>query len=86
MPMPPGMPAYTQFVLDPRGSLWVRRFAVAPMEPERWGVFSAEGEFFGHLTMPGGFRLMDVARDAVIGVSEDEVGVERLELYHLQRN
>jgi len=29
---------------------------------------------------------MDVARDAVIGVSEDEVGVERLELYHLQRN
>lgn len=86
MPIPPLMPAYTRFILDPLGNLWVERFTGPWPEHTRWGVFSAAGEFYGHLDMPEGFRLMDVANDRVVGVSEDEFEVERVDVYLLHRN
>jgi hypothetical protein len=85
MAMPSGVPAYTEFVVDPSGHLWVERFDMLGFERERWGVFSPSGEFLGHLEMPDGFRLVDVSEDLLIGVSEDHLGVERVELYRLTR-
>lgn len=86
MAMPPGMPAYDEFILDPEGNLWVERFLPPWEVGNRWGIFSAEGRFLGHLVMPEGFRMMDVTEDFVIGVREDELEVERIELYRLNRN
>lgn len=86
MPMPEGMPAYTRFVVDPMGDLWVERFDWPTEEVNRWGIFSADGDFRGHLDMPQRVRLMDVARDHVVGVSEDHLGVERVVVHRLYRN
>ncbi len=86
MPMPPAKPAYTKFLVDPAGNLWVKRFALNSMQPEQWGVFSAAGRFYGHVEMPEGFRLANVTADQVIGVAEDDVGVERVEMRRLNRS
>lgn len=86
MPMPSGKPAYTKFLVDDGGNLWVKRFAIDDSAPEGWGVFAADGRFLGHLTMPDQFHLMDVADSLVAGVSVGELGVERVEVHHLARN
>jgi hypothetical protein len=86
MLMPSTLPAYTQLLLDPGGNLWVERFRLPGQGRQRWGVFAETGEFLGHLEMPDGFELMDLASDHIIGVSEDELGVERVETYRLHRN
>jgi hypothetical protein len=86
MPMPPGMPAYLEFILDPDGNLWTERFPMPGEANPRWGVVSAEGKFYGHMEMPDGFQLMGVTRDQLLGVSRDSLGVERVELYRLSRN
>lgn len=85
MPMPPGKPAYTRFLVDRARNLWVKRFVVSEAERERWGVFSPEGRFLGHVAIPEGFHLLDVTDDRVVGVSRDDLGVERVETRRLIR-
>ena len=85
--MPDSVPAYRRFLVDPLRNLWLERFE-GPFEvaPRQWGVFSDDGVFLGHVTMPEAFRLMDVTADLLAGVATDELGVERIELYRLERH
>lgn len=85
--MPDSVPAYRRFLVDPLRNLWLERFE-GPLElaPREWGVFSADGVFLGHVTMPDGFRLLDVTAELLAGVATDELGVERIELYRLERH
>ena len=85
MLMPPAMPAFTAFLPDPEGSLWVKRFHPPWEDGNRWGVFSPEGEFLGHVDLPIGLEVMDITTDHVLGVSRDDLDVERVELLALRR-
>ena len=85
LPMPARLPAYTEFIVDPQGNLWVERFRTPWAGSNRWGVFSEGGDFYGHVEMPEDFQLMYVGNDHVVGVTRDEFDVERVELYGLTR-
>ena len=85
MPMPPTMPAFTDFLLDSEGNLWVKRFHPSWEEGNRWGVFSPDGEFYGNVDMPIGLEVMDITADYVLGVTRDDLDVERVELLALRR-
>lgn len=85
--MPDSVPAYRRFLIDPLRNLWMERFE-GPFEvaPREWGVFSDDGVFLGHVAMPEGFRLLDVTAELLAGVATDDLGVERIELYRLERH
>jgi hypothetical protein len=85
MPMPPRYPAYSEIILDPLGNLWVERFQLPWEKQVRWGVFSGEGWFLGHVSLPNGFQLMQVTEWNLLGVRRDELGIERVEVYALGR-
>ena len=85
MPMPPRLPAYMEILVDELGYVWAERFRRPWAGANRWGVFSPEGNFHGHVEMPDRFQVMSIARDYVLGVSRDEFDVERVELYRLDR-
>ena len=85
MLMPPAMPAFTYFLLDTEGNLWVKRFHPPWEEGNRWGVFSPDGEFYGDVDMPIGLEVMDITVDYVLGVTRDDLDVERVELLALRR-
>ena len=85
MLMPPAMPAFTNFLLDSEGNLWVKRFHPPWEEGNRWGVFSPDGEFYGNVDMPIGLDVMDITGDYVLGVTRDDLDVERVELLALRR-
>lgn len=84
MRSPPSLPAYEAFLVDPSGNLWVERFDRWSAQ-NRWGVFDADGRFLGYVPLPAGFEVHSVGDDAVYGVSESQFGIERVQVYELQR-
>ena len=82
MRSPPSAPAYDHILLDPDGNIWMRRFHAWSPNME-WGVFAASGRFLGHVGMPAGFSMFAVDTDLVLGVSEDDLGVERVVVHPL---
>jgi len=85
IPLPAALPGATHILLDPARNVWVRRFQLPWEARERWGVFAADGLFLGHLQMPAGLAVQEVAEDRVLGVHTDALGVERVHLYGLNR-
>lgn len=83
--LPRQLPAFSDMLLDPAGHLWVRRFQYPWVEVERWGVFSPAGSFLGHVEMPAGLKVREIGEDYVLGVALDELEVERVALYPLER-
>ncbi|HYW33182.1 MAG TPA: hypothetical protein VE869_16895, partial [Gemmatimonas sp.] len=72
------MPAFSQFIPDRVGRLWVREAhyqdAIAagsltdpPAVPSKWSVFDARGAWLGDVTMPKDFQPYDIGGDYVLG-------------------
>ncbi len=85
LPYPQAMPAYAAILADRAGGLWVQEYAPAEDDPVRWTVFDPEGRQLGTLALPARFRVTDVGPDYVLGVGRDEMDVEQVQVYRLDR-
>lgn len=85
MPMPPAFPAYDRMEVDSDGNLWVRRFRKPGEGGPVWTIFDTRGVLLGELTTPPGLEVTEIGSDFVLGVHEDEFGVERIQLHHLRK-
>lgn len=85
LPFPKAMPAYAGILADPAGHLWVREYTPEEDAPARWSVFDPGGRLLGTLETPARFRVTDVGDDYVLGVWRDELDVEQVHLYRLER-
>lgn len=85
MPRPATRPFYSALVVGAGGTLWVRDFAVAPETASTWTVFDADGRMLGGVAMPARFRPTHIGDDRVLGVVQDELGVESVMLFALER-
>ncbi len=72
------LPAFSQFLVDRTGRLWVREAhwqdAIAagslsdpPAVPSSWSVFDDNGRWLGDVSMPTGFQPYDIGADYVAG-------------------
>jgi hypothetical protein len=88
------LPAFSQFIVDRTGRLWVREAHVAdapvagslssyPLVPSVWSVFDRSGLWLGDVTMPARFLPFDVGPDYVLGVARDEDDVQTVVEYRL---
>lgn len=96
---PEQAPAFSDFMVDEEGFLWIR-----PYVPERdspavggnpahgrtspggeWRILSSEGIEVSRVTVPDGFDPHVLAEDEILGIHWDELGVERLRAYPLDR-
>jgi hypothetical protein len=84
--MPNRYPAYSELLLDDLGYVWVERFVLPWEQSRRWGVFSPDGTFLGHLSVDPRFQVMDVSSDRLAGLVTDDLGVARVRVYELTRN
>lgn len=85
MPRPATLPFYSALVADRGGNLWVRDFAV-PMEGSAtWTVFDPGGRMLGGVAMPARFGPTDIGEDYVLGVAQDELGVEYVQVFRLEK-
>jgi hypothetical protein len=51
----------------------------------RWSVFDSSGAYLGTIALPAGFELHQVGKDFVLGVTRNELDVQVVELYSLDR-
>lgn len=88
------VPAFSQFIADRTGKLWVREAKLAdapaagqlnttPLVPSTWSVFSPAGIWLGDVTMPAHFLPRDIGADYVLGTAIDADGVETVVSYRL---
>jgi len=87
-------PAFSEFILDRGGRLWVRdahwQDAIAagslvdiPAVPSAWSVFDARGRWLGDVSMPTGFQAFEIGPDYVAGILRVD-GVNHVAIYELR--
>ncbi len=80
MPLAESYPAFSGILSDRLGHLWVQ---------ERWSsvwtVFDQEGRVRGLVETPSGLRIFEIGQDYVLGLARDELGVEYVQLWALER-
>jgi len=81
--------AYSNLLADPTGAVWLRTgrtFSRTPgLDPE-WTILAHDGAWLGTLRLPERFVLMEVGEDYLLGTWRDELGIESVRLYGLERD
>jgi hypothetical protein len=78
------LPLFGDIRADALGYLWVSEPAL-PGQAPRWDIFAPDGVWLGTLSLPAGVAVHDIGEDYLLGVATDELGVERVEVYRLDR-
>jgi len=85
MPFPEVVAAYDQGLVDELGYLWVRRHVLPSRSLAVWQVFDTEGELVSNVEIASDIRIWQVGADFVLASVTDELDIERVELYPLER-
>jgi len=83
VPFPETLPTIDQLVVDTEGRLWAQ--VIEPSGRDEWLVFNVEGELAARASIPKGLRILHIGPDHVLGVRQDELDVEYVELFGLIR-
>ena len=76
MPLPEIMPVFSRLLVDDVGWLWAALYRFDVRRPMRWLVFGPNGEGLGSVDMPPGLEVWQIGQDFVLGVWQDEFGVD----------
>ena len=85
MPYPGTFPAFADLMVDSDGHLWALDFSRPGDDRRHWVVFAADGRALGTVETPPGLRVLEIGRDYVLGVWQDDLDVEHVRLYQLDR-
>jgi hypothetical protein len=82
--VPDSLPAVGDIVADALGRIWAVAYRPDDADPTSARAYGADGRLSGVLALPGGFQLMDVRGERVVGVQKDTMGVETVVVYGLE--
>lgn len=90
LPHPDRRPAHGRVHLDPDGHIWVETAPGPardddPFETPGWHVFAPDGRWLGTVASPGGLRITQILPDRVVGVWQDAMDVEHVQVRPLIR-
>jgi hypothetical protein len=85
MPHHETFPAFESFTGDAAGHFWVRDYLPPDDERSIWTVFDSEGTALGKVETPVDLRVLEIGEDYILGVLRDELDVEWLQLYALNK-
>lgn len=90
-PAADSIPVISEMLSDDRGRLWLKRYDAAtdshwlgrPRTGGEWMVITTSGGMVATFTAPSRFKVMDVRGGHVAGVTVDELGVERVQVFEI---
>jgi hypothetical protein len=85
MSYPDVMPFHGALMVDAAGHLWVQVYAADPDAPREWNVFDPDGVLLGTVVTPARFSVREIGEDAVAGVWEDDLDVQYVHVYALEK-
>jgi hypothetical protein len=84
-PTPSNTPKVHSLLVDALGFIWVQPFH-PPLGPGRtWWVLQPDGSPLGTLRLPVDLIILEVGASHVLGAWRDELGVERVRVYGMER-
>ncbi|WP_419943057.1 hypothetical protein [Candidatus Palauibacter sp.] len=86
MPLLEAFPAFGRVLTDSRGYLWVEDYQLPGEPAPAWTVFDPEGRVQGPMDPPSDLSLFEIGEDYVLGRVSDDIGVERVQLWSLERS
>lgn len=82
----PVFPSHGQLFLDRPGYLWVQEYErPGRVDPSRWFVFDREGMLVARVELPRGLRMFEIGEDYVLAQRNDDLGIEYIVRYALDR-
>ncbi len=86
-PLAKTFPAFSEAMGDAAGYLWVREydFPGEPRPAPLWTVFDPGGRVLGFVETPNGLAILEIGEDYILGRTEDDLGVESIQLWPLER-
>lgn len=84
-PRADSFPSIRDLHVDRLGDIWVTEYIPPWEERGTTTVFAADGPWLGTLEMPPEFEPLEIGEDYLLGVLTDELDVQRLVLYELER-
>ena len=88
IPLPETFPAFAAATADRVDHLWVREYEL-PGEGGAnpvWTVFNPEGRVLGFVETPAGLDIYEIGEDYILGLATDELGVEYMQVWALERS
>jgi len=94
-PVPDDMPAFGRFgfvstrpviLVDNVHNTWVLDYHFSEDAPESWAVLDPGGTYLGTIAFPIGFTPLDIADDQIVGVWQDEMDVQYVRVYGLEKD
>jgi hypothetical protein len=85
LPLPDVFPPHGELLADALEHLWVEDFQRPGAENRTWNVFDPQGALVGRVILPEKFKPLEIGRDYVLGLGSDEMNVEYVRIYGLQR-
>jgi hypothetical protein len=84
IPVADSVAYYDDLRADRDGNLWVRLFDIpAPDRPQRWMIFSRDGERIGVAEIPADLEVYEVSLRSVLGMTRDSLRVEMIRRFPL---
>lgn len=78
-------PAFSALQSDPLGYLWVQEYRFPEQDENVWTVFDGDGRVQGFVETPPDLDVFEIGEDYILGTTTDELGVERVQLWPLER-
>lgn len=85
LPLPATLPGYAKLVFADTGELWAQRYPVPGTPSFHWDVFHPDGHYLGRVEITASFRVHAVSDGQLLGVHEDALGVERVQVWDIER-
>jgi len=85
LPWPEAMPAYSVFLVDTEGNLWVQDYRPFGAEQPTWNVFDPTHRMLGTVETPFRLTVLDIGPDYVLGRWREPSGEESVRMYALEK-
>ena len=87
VPLPETFPAFATALTDLADHLWVQEYDLPGEETPSpvWTVFDPEGHVLGFVETPAGLSIFEIGEDYVLGLATDDLGVQYVQVWPLER-
>ena len=86
LPSSDSIPNVDHLVVDDLGMVWVGSYQADPSATRLYHVYDTEGPFLARVTMPAGVEVLEIGAGHVLGITRDDLDVERIVLLNLDRS
>lgn len=84
-PVPERWPSYSDLLVADDGTVWAYEVPRVRESAGRYHILSAEGIYLGSISVPPRTKLLDVGGHYAIGLRRDELDVDYVDLFRVQR-